>query len=172
MLRRVIQGFSSQRADFRTMSFENYSLYWKNENSPMELMSDDLWWAQETNMEVIFKGQKKLKMGIRFFAILEKLLSCKNAAKFCHMFQGVNSYNYWFIWFHSPELILLIFIKQISAVEIKTIRKSAKKSPLSWLKEKAEDNDKWMFVFDGRMGLKLIVMAQKTWTYQRKWSWM
>ena len=35
----------------------------------MELINDDLWWAQETNMEVIFKGQKKLKMGIRFFRI-------------------------------------------------------------------------------------------------------
>ena len=52
----------------------------------MELMSDDLWWAQETNMEVIFKGQKKLKMGIHVFAILKKFLSCKNAARFCDSF--------------------------------------------------------------------------------------
>ena len=40
----------------------------------MELRNDDLWWAQENNMEVIFKGQKKLKMGIRVFAILKKFL--------------------------------------------------------------------------------------------------
>ena len=108
----------------------------------MELMSDDLWWAQETNMEVIFKGQKKLKMGIRVFAILEKFLSCKNAARFCHSFQGVNSYSYWFIWILSPELILLIFIKHLSAVEMKTFRKSGRKSPSSWLKVKTEENDK------------------------------
>ena len=103
-----VQGFSCQRADFRTMPFKNDTLYRKNENSPVELISDDLSWANETNLEVIFEGQKQVKIGIPVLCRFGKILLMKDNNFSPHNSEGkqlhlaVGLYEIWhpnYFWF-------------------------------------------------------------------------
>ena len=103
-----LQGFSCQRADFRTMPFKNDTLYRKNENSPVELISDDLSWAKETNLEVIFEGQKQVKIGIPVLCRFGKIPLMKDNNFSPHNSEGkqlhlaVGLYEIWhpnYFWF-------------------------------------------------------------------------